>query len=100
MSFKVFLVGSSATLGLLAALSVAWGYLGFNTGIWIDGCPDVVAAYTESHGALQDWWRDIFFYVLPPALSASSAYIGLMSYKLAAKRPNKSFKPNPLRGSA
>jgi len=90
-----------AALAVLAAFSIGWGFLGVETGVWIDGCPDVVDAYVEAHGACPAWWKDVYFFAIPPALFASAAYIGLLSFKFVlAKRPNNSIKPTWLRHAA
>ncbi len=70
--FTCNIAGFFAGLAALAILLVAWGWGGFATGVWVDGCPDVVAAY-----ACPKWWEDIFLFALPPVLVGISIFSGL-----------------------
>jgi hypothetical protein len=78
--------GGVSCLIAMAVSVVAWGLLGATTGIWIDGCPDVVAAYVETHGACPPWWRDIYLIALPPVLLGLSVYIGLWTTRMVSGR--------------
>lgn len=60
MNIKAALVGACAASMALSAFFTGWGSLGIETGVWIDGCPDVVAAYAETHGACPVWWKDVY----------------------------------------
>jgi hypothetical protein len=85
--FKSALAGSFVGLAALAILLVAWGGVGFATGVWVDGCPDVVAAY-----ACPKWWEDIFLFALPPILFAVSICSGLWARRSMFGQPNHSFE--------
>ena len=58
-------------------LFIAWGYLGFRTGVWIDGCPDIVAA----HEPVPIWWEISFSYVIPPIMFLVAVYAGIRTSK-------------------
>jgi hypothetical protein len=84
---KCALAGSFVGLAVLAILLVAWGWVGFATRVWVDGCPDVVAAY-----ACPKWWEDIFLFVLPPTLFAVSICSGFLAQRSMFGWPNHSFE--------
>ena len=92
MSLKVALISLLVVLMGLAVLLVGWGFLGVKTGIWIDGCPDVVAAYIETHGAAPLWWKELYLWAVPPALCLVAFFVGQRTYRFLSARPNSSSK--------
>lgn len=66
-------VGFIASLITLVTLFGLWAVGGFATDIWVDGCPDVVAAHKPSPW----WWEKLYVYVIPLILLSLSVYLGV-----------------------
>lgn len=71
-SIKSILAGFTVSFIMLAILFPVWGYIGFATGVWVDGCPDIVAAHEPS----PLWWEITFQYVIPTISILISTYCG------------------------
>ena len=73
--------GTAVAIVSAAALAVAWLSIGFKTDVWIDGCPDVVAAHIEAYGPCPMWWERTFLFLLPLILLLVSVLSGLRAYR-------------------
>ncbi len=83
------LVGLIAGIVLLVIFFGVWGASGFATGVWVDGCPDIVAAHIEAYGPCPTWWRITFLFVIPPIFIFLSIYCGLRVHRIILELQSK-----------
>jgi hypothetical protein len=84
-----YLIGITTSIVLLLISFVVWGEIGFATEVWVDGCPDIVAAHIEAYGPSPKWWEIIFLFVIPPIFISLSICCGMLARRFILRFQGK-----------